>query len=148
MLKQLVSVLGTLSPEIYHLAGHVLKCGSVGGHVRHCIEFYQSYTNRPGTGLVDYDARPRNLELETDPIAAGLALRRLLPAFEKLTRTIPQETALKVRECGATWLDSTHGRERRFLFSHTIHHMALIAVLLRSAKIGLCVRFAGRFVSF
>jgi hypothetical protein len=110
----------------------MLKCGCPGGHVRHCIEFYQCFLDQWPSGHVNYDARARDPEIEADPAAAVRSLHELSRCFEESDGSSLHDHPLKVREGGTDWLDSTSGRERRFLFSHTVHHMALIAILLRS----------------
>jgi uncharacterized damage-inducible protein DinB len=67
-------------------------------------------------------------------------------ALQEIARTLPSHTldkldmAIRVRhdyeaEREEDWAGSTLGRELHFLFSHTVHHYALIAAQLR--QIGL-----------
>lgn len=141
-LKQLDELLADLDEHAYRHECDLLPGGSVGGHVRHCIEFYQCLAEGLGSGEVDYDSRRRDPDIESSPRAARKALRKILevdlPAIETLSPQMP----LRVRESLSTWQSSSLGREWGFAFSHTIHHLALIGVLLRdhgsqvSAEIG------------
>jgi uncharacterized damage-inducible protein DinB len=108
--------------------------GAVGAHVRHVLDHYESFLGGLESGRIDYDRRERDRQLELDPTLARERLescaRRLerFPAHE-LDRPLAVTTSSapgRARE-GASSLS----RELQFLASHTVHHYALIAVLVR-----------------
>lgn len=102
---------------------------SVGGHLRHCIEHYHSFLGGLEEGKVDYDARERDVIVETQPDAAVEQLAKIVAAFEGLLgQELPAKLMVKV-DCGGDeipWQPSTSGRELQFLVSHTVHHFAMI----------------------
>ena len=107
----------------------------VGPHFRHCIDFYDCFLQGRRRGRIDYDARERSPSLESSLAAAAAALRRIrveLLAVEPsaLERTVAVRADAVAP--GAPWTTSTIARELLFLQSHTIHHYALIALLLRA----------------
>lgn len=108
---------------------------AIGAHVRHLLEHYESLLR--STGFTDYDQRNRDREVERD---TALALRRIADIRDALRAVVPpgQDTRMSVTyncERGGRVthlpLDSSLERELLFLVSHTVHHMALIAVLAR-----------------
>ncbi|GAB4223310.1 MAG: hypothetical protein Kow0062_23160 [Acidobacteriota bacterium] len=111
----------------------------VGSQLRHVLEFYGCLLAQWPEGSIDYDARPRERALETDPGAARARIARLVEGLDALAPVIAR-TPLTVRQdagpddAGPS-VQSTLGRELAFLASHTIHHLALVAVLLRARGI-------------
>lgn len=103
----------------------------VGAHLRHVIEHHEALLFPAVPGVVDYDARARDGELERDPVVAEHRLRRLR---ESLTQGAgaPLTTAVQVHGQGGLagefqlTVPSTFGRELVFVASHAIHHFALL----------------------
>ncbi|MEZ5384807.1 MAG: DinB family protein [Prosthecobacter sp.] len=128
-------LLEELSVEDFVMEDERCLGGSIGGHARHCVEFYQGFIQGLGEGRMDYDVRARNLLIESDPATACEALRELAKNLTSLAGTEDIGRGLQIVENHngeePAWSASSVGRELRFLLSHTIHHYALIAVLLR-----------------
>ncbi|MEO8083971.1 MAG: hypothetical protein ABI780_09125 [Ardenticatenales bacterium] len=139
------------APPIYH--------SGVGPHLRHCIDHYRCFLGGWRDGAIDYDARGRQAALETDRAAARDALddvRRALlalttadvgcpvfvayewdPVDSADTPAIAADAAvgLPTAEAIRGRCASDVGRELLFLASHTVHHYALIALILRHQAI-------------
>lgn len=111
--------------------------GGPARHVRHIIEYYRAFLRRPDDGgrLVDYDARPRDLSIEATRAAALAALEDLivmLAAFPRENLAAPIATRDTERGSVCDYLGtSTCGRELLFLLSHTVHHLSIVALMLR-----------------
>jgi uncharacterized damage-inducible protein DinB len=110
----------------------------IGPHLRHCIDFYACFLRDLESGRVDYDRRERDPRLESDRAVALAELARLANGLEEVSGATPSDR-LEVRvdvspgEHGAEdWSATSLGRELRFLVSHTVHHFALIAQILRA----------------
>lgn len=141
LLRQGIDLLTHLDDALY-TAAPPPPLGAVGGHFRHCLDFYGCFLRGLETGDVDYDDRRRDPRLEGERHAALGALRDLAAGLENLApdRVAP-DRPLRVsqdracdsegREAEDRWCRSTVGRELQFLRSHTIHHYALIAATLR-----------------
>ena len=107
---------------------------SPGPHLRHSIDAYCCLLDGLDKGEVDYDARTRSREVETSrerALEALASVRARLQAIDK-----PPEHRLRVQvdvpaEAGDGATESTLGREYQFLVGHTVHHYALIAMILR-----------------
>lgn len=107
---------------------------SIGSHMRHVLDHYDSLANGLSSGVVDYDDRIRGTAVETD-LSTGIAIARELKlGLEKLEFDLASSVKVIVssntRESDAGSI-STIGRELHFLASHTVHHYALIAIASR-----------------
>jgi len=113
----------------------------VGPHFRHVIEHYSCFLAGHASGRVNYDARERDPALERDRDAALARIEELAGELRRLAGADLEAPAEVRLECGsggepAQWSRSTVGRELQFLLSHTVHHFALIGLLLAQRGIG------------
>lgn len=105
-----------------------------GPHLRHALDAYACLLDGLERGLVDYDARSRSRAVETSRTDALAAIERTRAALQAIAA--PPETALEVladtpgEEDGVPAASSL-GREYQVLVGHTVHHYALIALILR-----------------
>ncbi len=138
-LRQGIALISSLDPELYARTGGIAgPRASVGAHFRHCADCYRCFVDGLDTGRVDYDARGRDPRVEVETAAATDVIEELICHLHELgERDI--ETPLRIRVDAAAWRgsalrwgSSTLGRELQFLLSHTVHHYALISMLLRS----------------
>ncbi|HKP30900.1 MAG TPA: DinB family protein [Gemmatimonadales bacterium] len=111
---------------------------SVGAQYRHVLDHYRALVDGIEEARVDYDARRRNVEVETDRDVAGRDTGLLIERLGALDCT-PYDTPLQVvAACSAQApgepQPSSLGRELHFLVSHTVHHYAIIKLLLASAE--------------
>lgn len=108
--------------------------GSIGAQVRHTLDHVAALVAAaPGAPLA-YDRRERGTAVEHDPSCALRAIFRLKAALASFTADSlgdPCEVVVQVSASGETvraW--SSRARELAFVQSHTIHHQAIIAMLL------------------
>jgi hypothetical protein len=125
-LDQAIDLVSTLSDHAYAQT-------PAGSHLRHILDFYDSFLAGLGTGRIDYDARLRDPRTSHDRHYAIDRLRRT----QSRLWTIPlDDRPLLVRMEDAIldtdpWMPSSVSRELQSLSGHTVHHFALIAVTLR-----------------
>ncbi len=109
----------------------------VGAQYRHILEHYFSFLDGLPEGRVDYDARARDLLLERDREAAAEATRAILARLDALDPGADLPVLVQMDTGGSEespdWRSSSRGRELQFLCSHTVHHFALIKLLLDGA---------------
>lgn len=137
-LRQGADLLRRLTDDVYGPSEpEGVRSSGVGPQFRHCLDFYSCLLRDLDSGRVDYDRRRRADRLETDRLAA---LSEVEEIIDGLSRIAGEHigSRLEVRcdlapgeEPATAWSRSTLGRELRFLASHTVHHYALIALLLR-----------------
>ncbi len=137
-LRQGISLLRTLGDEHYCRARPPLYESNVGAHFRHVYDHFEQLLAGIEGGAVDYDLRQREPRMAVDRSLAIARLESLISALERLGHLAPS-APLGVRlNSSASSRDedieapSTVARELQFLVSHTVHHYALIAFILRS----------------
>ena len=141
-LKHGIELLKSISDDQYGMADSTIySLGGVGKHFRHIIDFYSGFLS-VADNLIDYEKRERDPLLETDRERAEQRLAAIIVAFETgsvcagthktgVSVTSSESSSYSRAECTA----STIGRELQFLISHTIHHYAIIALMLRVSGI-------------
>lgn len=126
------------------------EAAEVGAHLRHVIEHWDALLWPARPGLADYDARPRDAALQTQPALAAARLMLLRRALcEALRSWDASRLAQPLRVqglCGTAgqWsfaTPSSLGRELAFVASHAVHHFALLRDLLLRHGIGLDASF-------
>jgi hypothetical protein len=137
LLDDLGSLLSTMDSDAYAAVSVPGVSGSIGRHVRHALDHVAAFLEAGSASIVDYDRRQRGGLVESDPAEALSTICRLQRGLGMMARR-PQDEHLRVRtqldtEGGSITNWSTLGREVAFVISHTIHHQALIAVLVASA---------------
>ncbi len=106
--------------------------GPVGAHLRHVVEHYEALVNGLTLGVVDYDSRPRDRQLETSPTLARDRLLGLRQVLGQWTPDMLDRPVQVLGQGGSTGdfdfcVASSVGRELAFLASHAVHHFALLA---------------------
>jgi len=135
-LEQGVALIGRLADAQYAGSPSGPFPGGVGAQFRHCLDFYDCFLRGLEAGRIDYRMRERDPRIETDRAHATARARSVCDALRALTRErIDRTVEVRADESGPEadeWAESSAGRELQFLTSHTIHHFALIAVLLEN----------------
>ncbi len=135
LLEEGARLLERINDEVYSKTSVLSPRGSVGGHLRHCLDFYQSFLSGLESGRIDYNFRRRDPRLETDRHCAIHEIHRLITELREILpifRIAP--LLVSTEDCGMSresWCGSSLVRELEFLQSHTIHHYSLMAILLR-----------------
>jgi uncharacterized damage-inducible protein DinB len=133
LLMDTARVVAQLGPEEYTDSDVPGISGSIGGHVRHCLDHVRALELGIERGLVDYDARRPDITIETEREAAAHSLMaaaarlRSVPA-ESLGRSVIVRTLIAI-DGPVVEASSSVARELAFVVSHTIHHNAQIALL-------------------
>jgi uncharacterized damage-inducible protein DinB len=108
--------------------------GSIGAHVRHCVDHVVALLDRTAEGEMTYDDRRRDTAIEQSRRLAATTLRSLAVRVREMaprTGDVPITlwTMLDRRGTRAR-VRTSLGRELVFVLQHTIHHEAVVAVLL------------------
>ncbi len=152
ILAQGIELLRHTPPAVYRATNAETFGSSSGAHFRHVIQHYQSFLAGVCAGhaesaqsasvraaspihrvLVDYDLRDRTVALETDVEQAIQALQEISFGFETHDFSERQIEILQNYDPAKPKrpVPSSIARELTFLISHSIHHYALIGVILR-----------------
>jgi uncharacterized damage-inducible protein DinB len=133
-LKRGVELIARLDDRLYAQPNRELSLSGVGAHFRHCMDFYHSFLAGVESGRINYDLRERDEGLEQNRLFAIARLDSLIADLSRVSATEGGrvfETLLE-GSSDSDWSVSSLKRELQFLLSHTIHHYALIALVLRS----------------
>ncbi len=142
-LRTLRAVVEGLPEELFR-ARVSQSSGSIGEHVRHSLDHARALLTLNDGDELTYDARLRGTPVETHPDVAAREIGRVCGDLDHLRVTFDAPIRLHlVAEAGRrpTQLTSTLEREIAFVIQHTIHHCALIALLLERRGIAAPVRF-------
>lgn len=128
LLMQLENAITALSDEQFCTPIPLLGKASIGQHIRHILEFYIELGNGYQSGIIDYDERRRDHNLETFRELAIIEIRNInsLIRFENKELLIMSEYGLEgnIKQ----QLPTNYFRELMYNLEHTVHHMALIRV--------------------
>ncbi len=144
-LQQELDLLDALSDELYRAPSAGFYSSSVGMHLRHCLDHFAAFFDGLPKGQIDYESRGRNTLLEASRSVAAETMRQYIGQLEALRSS--EACELNVREeseAGAeqgAWLPSSLGRELQFLLGHTVHHNALIAMIVHGHGVALPASF-------
>ncbi|MCG8372739.1 MAG: hypothetical protein MI700_04370 [Balneolales bacterium] len=137
-IQQGIELLNDINDELYSKNNGPYHKSGIGRHFRHIIEHYFSLVGSY-SGLIDYDARNRNLRLEND---REYMIQSLLEVVQSLQTLNTQQELLDVEievrsnegvdEENSPLSKSSIRRELQFLISHTVHHYALIGLILKT----------------
>jgi len=125
---QLSESLNQLSNEEYVKPSKVLLNATIGQHIRHIIELFQCLEKGYDDGVVNYEKRKRDYQIETNKELACSLLKDIYQNIERSNKEIMLETEDYCDTMQLVSIPSNYYRELAYNLEHTIHHMALIRV--------------------
>jgi uncharacterized damage-inducible protein DinB len=136
LLHEMQTLIERLDDVDYTMPAPGRSSSAIGGHVRHCLDHVNAVIAATHTGVCAYDRRVRGTDVEADRRAAVRAIAHVIAVVQCLDQTafdreIDVESQLD--RSGTTMTTrSTIGRELVYVMSHTIHHNAIVSMMLRS----------------
>lgn len=135
LLGQLEQLLLALEDTLYVDNESELFDSPVGVHVRHILDHYDCLLRGLPDRRIDYDDRAREPHIESQTESACQRLRdvreKLLGAGNGDRELVVLQSSSDKPAAACMALGSSLARELVFLHSHTVHHQASIAALLR-----------------
>lgn len=134
LLDDVALLLAGLDVQTYVTRNRPGVSGTIGAHVRHVLDHVTAFVEAGSRRLVNYDRRHRGTDVEASIETALSSICRLqvaLGAMAALELDEPVQVVSQLQPGGAavpSW--SSLGRELAFVMNHTIHHQAIIALLL------------------
>jgi len=129
-LNQLRDSIVKINPAAYSEPAKVILKASVGQHVRHVIEMYQGMLDGYEKGIINYDNRKRNSEIEQSRTKAVELIDLILAELEKKEKNLTLASGFGSNSSSA--IPTTYEREVHYNLDHTIHHMAIIRIKLEN----------------
>ncbi len=136
-LEQALELLQKVRDELYSKTSPPLYTSGIGSHIRHDVDHYTNFLLGIKKGKVDYEARQRDPRVESDRVFAIDRIQHIIEQLSVISiaqATTPIQIKIENNDFEkniSSWANSTTSRELDFLLSHTIHHYALIAMILR-----------------
>ena len=139
LLEQGIDLLENIDDKRYLYSDEQVYKSAVGRHIRHTLEHYLCLLQHGMNGSqIDYDARKRDEQLETDRQYAVKVTKSIISELNILAKQPEQlDRQLQIKnneghlKAEGQWCRSGWRRELLFLISHTVHHYALVAIILR-----------------
>ncbi len=128
IITQLTDLLNNIESVVYKDALRPLHYSTTGQHVRHITEFYLCLLKGYETGVVDYDARERNLLIEIDKDFTI----EILESIQQNLTNLKSDRLLTLNSYfggdEVIEMPTSFFRELTYLIEHTIHHLAIIKI--------------------
>lgn len=130
-LQEIKKFLVKLDKETYRMKLDFLSGASIGQHVRHILEFYQVVLEGIPKGVINYDKRRRNKEIEELIDFAGKTIEIIILQLESIEKDlilILNGDFSNEGQDQITEIKTTLYRELAYNLEHSIHHQSLIRV--------------------
>lgn len=126
-LKSNIALLEQLSNSEFCKEIPELGHATIGEHIRHIIEIFDSLLLNYEAGLINYDNRKREASLQLNVNLAISKLNKILSTIDKPNKNLSLE-----HNCisNNALLTTNYFRELLYNLEHSIHHQALIKVAL------------------
>lgn len=122
--------LETITDDDYSKKLDIYSGSSIGMHIRHILEFYQCLFEQSATGLVNYDKRKRNPNIENSTEFAQLTIDELNQKIDltDFSGSFKLEASYEHIKDDFITIESNLSRELVYNLEHAIHHLALIKI--------------------
>lgn len=135
VLNDLRHYLAIIDPVTYQAPLDILSGSTIGQHTRHIIEFYVCLLEQSRgqqSPVINYARRRRDHMIESQPDHALTYLDTLSQQLAELDEN--DQCQLNCEEHGQNnlFVTSTIGRELIYNIEHTIHHLAIVKIALKS----------------
>jgi hypothetical protein len=135
-LKQIKDLTINICDDNYSKPCQQLFNSSIGQHIRHTLEFYSCLFKGLEYGVVNYDERKRQYDLESN---TGIVCDMII-SIENHLKAVNGDRKLEIKANfteesneGITMQSSLY-RELGFCLEHSIHHLALVKTGLKELK--------------
>ncbi len=129
LINQLIIHLNRIPESEYGKKLQTLGNSSIGEHVRHIYNFPECLLRGIQTGVVNYDKRIRNTQIETNREYAIKCLLEQTGYIINLDHYSNKPLVLEVEaKENSPRIDTNLTRELHYIIEHTIHHMAILRI--------------------
>ncbi len=134
LLNQLHSVVDQFTKESFSKPIDTLSNSSIGQHVRHTLEFFICLMDSANDQIINYDNRKHDPYLEKDPQLAKDIIESAQNFLVETREDYPLTMVAnyEIVSDQESSIPSSYLRELAYNIEHTIHHMALIKVGIKT----------------
>ena len=135
ILEQLINLTEQLREETFVAPLDLLFNNSIGKHLRHIVEFYQLLIDALESGIVSYDKRSHDQNLETDKELTIKVLKQIKSVIQEAPENVKLEFngSYSLDSNDQFTLESCYKRELVYNIEHAIHHMAIIKIAIKAS---------------
>ena len=128
-LSENIELLRQLTNDEFCKKNPELSQATIGEHMRHIIELMGCLLDNYEQGIINYDNRNRNIQIQSDVNCAISILEKQLTIIDKQNKQLSL-----IHNCFSTEevLPTNYFRELLYNLEHSIHHQALIKVALHN----------------
>jgi hypothetical protein len=146
VLIQGLELLFTLGDNVYAKTARAPFHAAIGGHYRHVLEHFRSLMEGLCAGEINYDARERNMRLQTEVSYASVATCDVLRALKRYDDRVLRRECKVINSVGygasnPVSMDSNIARELAYCIGHAIHHYAIIRLICHEFGIDVPAEF-------
>lgn len=133
ILFQLVELVKKIDPTDFSKPSTALSNSTVGQHLRHTLEFFFCLEKGFEKGIINYDKRAHDKQIETDKYAAIDALHRMVDFVSKipLNKSLMLEVGYDTSSEDIVTIETNSTRELVYNIEHAVHHMAIMKIGVR-----------------
>ena len=129
-IKENIELLRQISQEEYNYPHAILGYATIGEHMRHIIEFLGTIVTNYENGIINYNKRKRDINIQTNK---SEAIKLLLKYQFELDK--PNKSLYLEHYCSSSTkvIQTNYFRELLYNLEHSIHHQALIKIALHNS---------------
>ncbi len=146
VLSQGLTLLFELGDATYSRTASAPFHASIGGHYRHVLEHFESLIKGLRAGEINYDARERNLRLQSEVTYASIVTCDVLRALKRFAPDTLSRNCRVINSVGygvsqPVSMDSNVARELAYCIGHAIHHYAIIRLICHELDVRVPAEF-------
>lgn len=125
ILLQLAKSINVLTLDEYREGIDVLSGSSIGEHSRHIIELFQQLNAGYDEGIINYDKRNRNINIQENIDFATECIAEIIKSLIKENKKLQ---LIALDNNSEFPVDTNYFRELIYNIEHCIHHQALLKI--------------------
>ena len=133
ILTQMASVIENIDDNNFVKSCASLSGSTIGQHCRHAIEFFECLAKGFEEGVICYDNRDHDRNIETSRVLALEVISRIKSFVKssRLERQLTLEVSYDSQNREVQKVASNMARELVYNIEHVVHHMALVKIGLK-----------------
>ena len=132
ILSQLTDLVAQIHESDFTKPSDQLSQSTIGQHLRHTLEFFICFESGYQHGVINYDKRAHDKQIERDKYIA-LATNGRIEAFVKSfeEKELKLEVGYDLSQDEFVTINTTAMRELVYNIEHAVHHMAIMKIGIR-----------------
>jgi uncharacterized damage-inducible protein DinB len=133
ILGQLSNIVKQIDSGDFSRPSKTLGNSTVGQHLRHTLEFFICLEKGFNVGVVNYDQRDHDQQIETDKYFAQSVIDRIqrFVSDRNPNRPLLLEVGYERDNENSQSIETNYYRELTYNIEHAVHHMAIMKIGLR-----------------